>query len=256
LWKTERGVREKEMAHEERWHFRGELSAYLSPTWSFGEGAEAGAGVVEAEGSSIIETVTAELEAYALAFARSTRADLSAEDEQAISSVIAAHSQLNVDYCKRLLAWIVAESAGSSAEPTQRLLSRLIDNYMQYAPGPWREATLLACLPAALAAARLGSTGTGTGKDQARAAGAGTGTGQGPGTGTEADDDRDDNSDTHSLSGSTVTLATDLSGGPSLLTGGGSGSGSASASKAKMQRLAQMCSKYKGEVAVLKERCD
>lgn len=186
-----------------------DLAAYLSPEWTLPEN-EGRPSEAAALHDVIAEGVATELVGYVLAFLKARDPAISTSDEEAVANLIHQHRHVNSTYCRRILSWLVS-SRGVGASQA------LADDYMSYAPGPFREAVLLGYFISASATTKVGAR-DGSG-------------------GTELDDDSEE-------TGSTFTANTDYS----ALTGSGS------ATKAKVKKLVALCNKYKAECALLRDR--
>lgn len=187
-----------------------DLAAYLSPEWSLSE-SEGMPSEATALQDSVVDGVAAELVGYVLAFLKARDPAISTSDEEAVANLIHQHRHENSTYCRRILSWLVSSRGGGGASQA------LADDYMNYAPGPFREAVLLGHFISASATTKGGAR-------------------EGSGV-TEVDDDSEE-------TGSTFTANTDYS----ALTGSGS------ATKAKVKKLVALCNKYKAECALLRDR--
>ena len=141
--------------------FEGHAS-YLNPQWSDGMSAEPGPGPEEtgSEGLShnLQSLVTTELNSYIQNHVQFYReallesghnegdGDVLLELDATQEAIIQKHAETNFSYCKQLLHYLIKAHVEDDQTLHLAKLHEVLEEYFEYAPGPWREAALVEVL--------------------------------------------------------------------------------------------------------------
>jgi len=133
-------------------------SKYLSPEWTFASLAEETEEPAEI-GHDILSLVSTELSSYIsshVQFRHEALQDcgVASENGEAWLSldtsqqdILQSHAALNFKYCQQLLKYLINTHAEETGAPlTLAKVSDVFIEYMDYAPGPWREAAFVDAL--------------------------------------------------------------------------------------------------------------
>jgi len=130
-------------------------SQYLSPEWTFASLAEEAEESVEI-GHDILSLVSNELSSYISSHVQfrhealqecgissdNGEAWLSLDSSQ--QDILQSHAALNFRYCQQLLKYLLSTHAEETGAPlTMAEVSDVFIEFMDYAPGPWREAAFV-----------------------------------------------------------------------------------------------------------------
>jgi hypothetical protein len=140
-----------------------------NPDWQYqiyDERSDAYLSITEMVASDLHSYVRTHIAAYMSAVALVTppaddtsMEELVSELDAAVAETITSHAVKNSAYCRRLAVWLSSmdltagklgiTSESSDTEIVARMLeffNTICDEYMKYAPGPWRESTLIEAL--------------------------------------------------------------------------------------------------------------